>query len=80
MASRELYDLRQKAQQTIDDFLTVGGMGLASQIAAGLSLGLKGKRRVIVFDGDGAAPVQISMTLSFTETEIMTKETIAQGY
>ena len=32
------------------------------------------------FDGDGAAPVQITMTLSFTETEIMTKETIAQGY
>ena len=32
------------------------------------------------FDGDGAAPVQISMTLNFTETEIMTKETIAQGY
>jgi hypothetical protein len=32
------------------------------------------------FDNDGAAPVQISMTLSFTEKEIMTKETIAQGY
>ena len=32
------------------------------------------------FDNDGAAPVQIEMTLSFTETEIMTKETIAQGY
>ena len=32
------------------------------------------------FDNDGAAPVQISMTLSFTETEIMTKETIAEGY
>ena len=32
------------------------------------------------FDNDGAAPVQITMTLSFTETEIMTKETIAQGY
>ena len=32
------------------------------------------------FDGDGAAPVQISMTLNFTETEIMTKETIADGY
>ena len=59
MASRELYDLRQKAQQTIDDFLTVGGMGLASQIAAGLSLGLKGKRRVIVFDGDGAAQMHL---------------------
>ena len=32
------------------------------------------------FDNDGAAPVQISMTLNLTETEIMTKETIAQGY
>ena len=32
------------------------------------------------FDNDGAAPVQITMTLSFTETEIMTKETIADGY
>ena len=32
------------------------------------------------FDNDGAAPVQISMTLNFTETEIMTKETIAQGF
>ena len=32
------------------------------------------------FDNDGAAPVQISMTLNFTETEIMTKETIADGY
>ena len=32
------------------------------------------------FDADGAAPVQIQMTLNFTETEIMTKETIADGY
>ena len=32
------------------------------------------------FDNDGAAPVQISMTLNFTETEIMTKETIMDGY
>jgi hypothetical protein len=32
------------------------------------------------FDADGAAPVQIQMTLNFTETEIMTKETIGDGY
>ena len=32
------------------------------------------------FDADGAAPVNIKMTLAFTETEIMTKERIMEGY
>jgi len=32
------------------------------------------------FDDQGAAPVSVSLTLSFTETEIMTKEMIAEGY
>ena len=32
------------------------------------------------FDDQGAAPVNVSMTLAFTETEIMTKNLIAQGY
>ena len=32
------------------------------------------------FDDQGAAPVNVSLTLSFTETEIMTKEMIAEGY
>ena len=32
------------------------------------------------FDPDGAAPVNIKMTLAFTETEIMTKERIMEGY
>ena len=32
------------------------------------------------FDGEGAAPVNISMTLSFTETTILTKAQIAEGY
>jgi len=32
------------------------------------------------FDGQGAAPVNVTMTLNFTETEIMTKNLIAQGY
>ena len=31
-------------------------------------------------DGDGAAPNIMNMTLNFTELEIMTKETIADGY
>ena len=32
------------------------------------------------FDEQGAAPVNVQMTLAFTETEIMTKNLIAQGY
>jgi len=32
------------------------------------------------FDDQGAAPVNVSLTLSFTETEIMTKQMIAEGY
>ena len=32
------------------------------------------------FDGEGAAPVNISMTLTFTETTVLTKAQIAEGY
>jgi len=32
------------------------------------------------FDDQGAAPVNVSLQLSFTETEIMTKQMIAEGY
>ena len=32
------------------------------------------------FDGQGAAPVNISMTVAFTETTILTKAQIAEGY
>ena len=32
------------------------------------------------FDGQGAAPVNISMTLTFTETTVLTKAQIAEGY
>src|SRR5210317_99818 len=32
------------------------------------------------FDPQGAAPVNITMTLSFTETEILTKDRIIEGY
>jgi phosphonopyruvate decarboxylase len=52
--SRELYELRKKRGEGHDgDFLTVGSMGHASQIAAAVSLS-SGGRRIICLDGDGA--------------------------
>ena len=54
MISRELFEYREaKGQGHAHDFLTVGSMGHASQIALGIAL-LKQERRVVVFDGDGA--------------------------
>ena len=54
MISRELFEYREaKEQGHAHDFLTVGSMGHASQIALGIAL-QKPDRRVIVFDGDGA--------------------------
>ncbi len=54
MISRELFEYREaKGQGHAHDFLTVGSMGHASQIALGIAL-QKPERRVFVFDGDGA--------------------------
>jgi phosphonopyruvate decarboxylase len=54
MASRELFEYRQfKNQTNAHDFLTVGSMGHASQIALGIALNTEHK--VICLDGDGAA-------------------------
>ena len=54
MASRELYEIREKNKNSHEkDFLTVGGMGHASQIAAGLAISQPNKK-VICIDGDGA--------------------------
>ena len=54
MISRELFEYREAKQQGHGrDFLTVGSMGHASQIALGIAL-QKPDRRVLVFDGDGA--------------------------
>jgi len=54
MISRELFELREVKNQGHDrDFLTVGSMGHASQIALGIALQKKDKR-VYCFDGDGA--------------------------
>ena len=54
VASRELFEYRTKKSQSHEkDFLTVGGMGHASQIALGISL-FKKNRTVFCIDGDGA--------------------------
>jgi phosphonopyruvate decarboxylase len=54
MASRELFELREKYKENHSkDFLTVGSMGHASQIALGIALSNKDKY-VYCIDGDGA--------------------------
>lgn len=54
LASRELYDYRNRTNgDHSQDFLVVGGMGHASQIAMGIALQSK-KKRIICLDGDGA--------------------------
>ena len=54
MISRELFEYRAAMNQGHErDFLTVGSMGHASQIALGISLS-QPARRVWCFDGDGA--------------------------
>ena len=55
MISRELFEARTAWNQGHErDFLTVGSMGHASQIALGIAL-QKSDRRVYCFDGDGAS-------------------------
>lgn len=54
MISRELFEYRTAMKQGHErDFLTVGSMGHASQIALGIALA-QPERRVWCFDGDGA--------------------------
>ncbi len=55
MISRELFEYRAARNQGHErDFLTVGSMGHASQIALGIAMA-KTDRKVWCFDGDGAA-------------------------
>ena len=54
VTSRELFELRKKLGQGHQrDFLTVGGMGHANQIALGIALQKK-DQQVFCLDGDGA--------------------------
>lgn len=53
--SRELFEIREHRNEKHNrDFLTVGSMGHASQIALGISL-TQPNRKIYCFDGDGAA-------------------------
>lgn len=55
MISRELFEYRTAMSESHErDFLTVGSMGHASQIALGIAL-VKQDRNVWCFDGDGAS-------------------------
>lgn len=59
MASRELYELREKHSMNHEkDFLTVGSMGHASQIALSIAMQKQG-RKIFCIDGDGAAIMQM---------------------
>jgi phosphonopyruvate decarboxylase len=51
--SRELYTYRKESLGECRDFLTVGSMGHASQIALGIAIA-KPKRNIYCYDGDGA--------------------------
>ncbi|KAE9634980.1 phosphonopyruvate decarboxylase [Defluviitalea raffinosedens] len=54
MASRELFEYREERKEGHEkDFLTVGSMGHASQIALAIALA-KPERKVYCLDGDGA--------------------------
>ena len=53
MASREIYEFRKNNNDSTTDFLTVGGMGHASQIALAISKFTK-DNNVFCLDGDGA--------------------------
>lgn len=54
VTSRELLEARKRQDQTSDsDFLTVGGMGHASQIALGIAIN-KPNTKTICLDGDGS--------------------------
>ena len=60
--SRELYECRTRAGNGHErDFLTVGSMGHASQIAMGIALAQPG-RQVVCLDGDGAMLMHMGAT------------------
>ena len=67
VASRELFEYREELKQGHEkDFLTVGGMGHANQIALGIAL-QKPNRSVFCLDGDGAALMHMgSMAINGT--------------
>ena len=72
MASRELFEYRKATGSGHSrDFLTVGGMGHASQIATGLALS-QPKHKVLCIDGDGAVLMHMgSLTISAKQANLI---------
>ena len=69
MISRELFEYRTAMSQGHErDFLTVGSMGHASQIALGIAMA-QPDRRVWCFDGDGAAIMHMGSMAIVTSKE-----------
>lgn len=68
MISRELFEYREHKGGHEHDFLTVGSMGHASQIALGIAL-QKPNRRVFCFDGDGAAIMHLGAMAIIGQTQ-----------
>ncbi len=71
-ASRELYEIRRAAGVAPDrDFLCVGSMGHALQIAAGIALA-RPDRTIVCIDGDGALIMHMGgMTTSATVPNLL---------
>ena len=70
MASRELYELREKYNMGHEqDFLTVGSMGHASSLALALALN-KPECQVNCIDGDGAALMHLGSIAAIGEQKL----------
>ncbi|MDP3744460.1 MAG: phosphonopyruvate decarboxylase [Methylotenera sp.] len=72
MASRELFEYRKVNGTAFDhDFLTVGGMGHASQIATGIAMECP-TSKILCIDGDGAMLMHMgSLTVSARQKNLI---------
>ncbi len=72
VTSRELYEIRDRLNISHEsDFLTVGGMGHASQIASGIAISLP-DRKVFCIDGDGATLMHMgSLAINAEQTNLV---------
>lgn len=66
--SRELCALREARGEVLHDFPVVGSMGCASGIALGLSVA-RPHKKIVIFDGDGAALMQMGTIASIGHTK-----------
>ena len=63
MTSRELYETRIMKGEIARDFMMVGGMGHASQVALGVARSV-GKDKVVCIDGDGSISMHLGSLIT----------------